>query len=145
MVKLRQVEIDLNDIVVGYVSFDMIPERFKQLGFSAAANTRDDLDIRSPDYMYKFFQILISSNQFYDASPLVQYYTTAVYHIQLFFKNGKQISRTGYFHMSVYFSLTDKLEYTGFMQGRNFAVFSHKRKRFLRLQKNRGIFRAGRI
>ena len=101
MVKLRQVEIDLNDIVVGYVSFDMIPERFKQLGFSTAANTRDDLDIRSPDYMYKFFQILISSNQFYDASPLVQYYTTAVYHIQSFFKNGKQISLTGYFHMSV--------------------------------------------
>ena len=55
MVKLRQIEVDLNDIVVGYILFDMVLKCFEQLGFSAAANTRDDFNIRSSDYIDKFF------------------------------------------------------------------------------------------
>ena len=55
MVELRQVEIDLNDVVVGYILFDMIFERFQQLGLSAAANACDDLNIGSSDYVDKFF------------------------------------------------------------------------------------------
>ena len=53
MVKLRQVEVNLDDIVIGYILFDMIFERFKQLGFAATSNSRDDLNIRSSDYVYK--------------------------------------------------------------------------------------------
>ena len=55
MVKLRQVEVDLNDVVVGYILFDMIFERFQQLGFTAATNTCNDLNIWSADYIDKFF------------------------------------------------------------------------------------------
>ena len=55
MVELRQVETDLNDIVVGYILFDMVLKCFQQLGFAAAANTRYDLNIGSSNYVYKFF------------------------------------------------------------------------------------------
>ena len=55
MVELRQVEIDLNDIVVGYILFDMVLKCFQQLGFAAAANTCNDLNIRSADYVDEFF------------------------------------------------------------------------------------------
>lgn len=55
VVKLRQVEVDLNDVVVGYILFNMIFKRFKQLGFSATMNTRDDLNIRSTDYIDELF------------------------------------------------------------------------------------------
>ena len=54
MVKLRQVEVDLNDIVIGYVLRDIALKGFEQLGFAAASNTCDELDIGSSDYVDKF-------------------------------------------------------------------------------------------
>ena len=73
MVKLRQVEVDLNDVVVGYILFDIALIGFEQLRFAATSNTSDYFNIRCTDYLDNSFSILMSSNKFHGATSLVQY------------------------------------------------------------------------
>ena len=70
MVILRQVEIDLNNIVVRNVFFNMFPESLEQLGLAAASNAGDDLDVGRADDIDELFQIATAGNEFHDAFPL---------------------------------------------------------------------------
>lgn len=64
-----QIEIDVNHIRVLISRCNIRHERLQQLGFPAAAHTRDDLDVGRSHNFFQLVQVIISLDQTHHSSP----------------------------------------------------------------------------
>ena len=69
LLELIEVVVDVNDIRIGQVGLYVVAKGFEQFRFTAAANTRDDLDIRHADEARQRIHIRRSLDEFHWQPP----------------------------------------------------------------------------